>query len=43
MSELGKVFIIQNINTKVTLPKKGELEKASAIWVEVIERDKLES
>jgi len=43
ISELGEAFIIQNIEANVMPSNKGELERASAIWAEVIGRDVLES
>ncbi len=43
MSELGEAFIMRGIETNVTPSNKGELERASATWAGVIERDDLES
>jgi len=43
MSELDEAFIMQDIEAIVMPSKRGELERASATWVEVIERDDLES
>jgi len=43
MSELGEAFIMRGIEANVMPLKRGELERASATWVGVIERDVLES
>ena len=43
MSKLGKAFIMQGIKANIMLSKRGELERTSIIWTEVIERDELES
>jgi len=43
MSELGKAFIMQGIETNVTPSNRGELERASATWAGVTGRDDLES
>jgi len=43
MLKLEEAFIMQDIEANVMLSKRGELEKASATWVGVIERDELES
>lgn len=42
ISELGNAFIIQDRDANVPLLKREELERASAIWAEVVDKEVLE-
>ena len=42
MSELDKVFIMEDIEASVTFSKREELERAFIIWVVVIGKYELE-
>jgi len=41
MSELSKAFIMRDIEVNVMPSKRGELERASATWANVIKRKEL--
>ena len=43
ISELGDLFIIQDIDANMIVSKRRELKRAVAIWIGVIGKEGLES